>query len=206
SSISINRNLTNNPLTNSQGSGLATLLLGYTTGGARGFLLEPYFMTNVEHAAFVQDDWKVSPRITANVGLRWEYYGADTEDQDRLVNYDPGGMKLIYAGEDGASRTVDKKGRNNLAPRLGLAWDLRGDSRHIVRAGYGISYYPLAQSASNLLGQQVPYTISQNYSVETNPSDFSRVPLLSNPFPAITQIKPRTTAELNAANPRVLGH
>jgi hypothetical protein len=206
SSISINRNLTNNPATNTQGSGVATLLLGYTTGGARGFLLEPYDMTNTEHSLFVQDDWKVSSRLTANVGLRYEVYGADTEKDDRLVNFDPVGLRLIYAGEDGASRSVDKKTRHNLAPRLGLAWDISGDAKNILRGGYGISYYPLAQSASNLLGQQVPYTISQNYTVETNPSDFSRVPLLSNPFPPIAQVKPRTTAELNAANPRVLGH
>ena len=206
SSISINRNLTNNPATNSQGSGLATLLLGYTTGGARGFLLEPYDMTNVEHSLFVQDDWKVSQRLTANIGLRYEVYGADTEKQDRLVNFDPVGLRLVYAGEDGTSRTVNKKTRHNLAPRLGLAWDVSGDAKNIVRAGFGISYYPLAQSASNLLGQQVPYTISQNYTVETNPSDFSRVPLISNPFPPIAPVKPRTTAELNAANPRVLGH
>lgn len=206
SSISINRNLTNNPAANRDGSGLATLLLGYTTGGARGFLLEPYTMTNHEHSLFVQDDWKVSDRLTANIGLRYEGYVADTEEQDRLVNFDPVALKLIYAGEDGATRAVNKKTRHNLAPRLGLAWDLTGDARNVLRAGYGVSYYPLAQSASNLLGQQVPYTISQNYSVETNPSDFSRVPLLSNPFPPIVQVKPRTTAELNAANPRVLGH
>jgi hypothetical protein len=206
SSISINRNLTNNPANNTQGSGLATLLLGYTTGGARGFLLEPYDMTNTEHSLFIQDDWKVSSRLTANVGLRYEYYGADTAKDDRLVNFDPVGLRLVYAGEDGATRSVNKKARHNLAPRLGLAWDLSGDARNVVRAGYGISYYPLAQSASNLLGQQVPYTISQNYTVETNPSDFSRVPLLSNPFPPIAVVKPRTTAELNAANPRVLGH
>jgi len=206
SSISINRNLTNNPAANRDGSGIATLLLGYTTGGSRGFLLEPYDMTSMEHSLFVQDDWKVSSRLTANVGLRYEVYGADTEKEDRLVNFDPVGLKLIYAGEDGATRSVNKKTRHNLAPRLGLAWDLSGDSKNILRAGYGISYYPLAQSASNLLGQQVPYTISQNYSVETNPSDFSRVPLISNPFPPIAQVKPRTTAELNAANPRVLGH
>ena len=51
SSIAINRNLTNNPQTNSQGSGLATLLLGYTTGGSRGFLLDFYDFTNSEHSA-----------------------------------------------------------------------------------------------------------------------------------------------------------
>jgi hypothetical protein len=206
-SITIGRNLTNNPVTNSGGSGIATLLLGFTTAGSRGFLLEPYNMTNSEHSIFVQDDWKISSRLTANLGLRYEVYVPDTEEKDRLVNFDPVGLRLIYAGEDGADRRVNKKIRwGDLAPRLGFAWDVTGNSRNIVRGGYGRSFFPIPQSASNLLGQQVPYTISQNYSVETNPLDYSRVPLISNPFPTIRQIQPRTTAELNAANPRVLGH
>jgi hypothetical protein len=208
-SISVNRNLTNNPQTNSGGSGLATLLLGYTTGGARGFLIEPYDMTNSEHSVFLQDDWKVGSGLTLNLGLRYELYVPDTEKQNRLVNFDPVGNRLIYAGEDGATARANKEtDKNNLAPRLGLAWDVTGDAKNVLRAGYGKSFYPLPQSASNLLGQQVPYTISQNYSVETNPLDFSpsRVPRLSNPFPPVAPVKPRTTAELNAANPRVLGH
>src|SRR2546422_254904 len=206
-SITIGRTLTNNPVSNSGGSGIATLLLGFTTAGSRGFLLEPYNMTNSEHSIFVQDDWKISSRLTANLGLRYEVYVPDTEEKDRLVNFDPVGLRLIYAGEDGADRRVNKKIRwGDLAPRLGFAWDVTGNSRNIVRGGYGRSFFPIPQSASNLLGQQVPYTISQNYSVETNPLDYSRVPLISNPFPTIRQIQPRTTAELNAANPRVLGH
>jgi hypothetical protein len=209
SSITIGRNLTNNPVTNTGGSGLATLLLGYTTGGARGFLIEPYTMTNFEHALFVQDDWKVGPRLTVNLGLRYEVFTADTEEQDRLVNFDPVNNRLIYAGEDGASRSVNKETKwGNIAPRLGFAWDVTGNARNVLRGGYAKSFFPIPQSASNLLGQQVPYTISQNYLVETNPLDYSpaRVPRLSNPFPPIVPVQPRTTAELNAANPRVLGH
>jgi hypothetical protein len=57
-----------------------------------------------------------------------------------------------------------------------------------------------------MIGQQVPYTISQNVSFATNPTDFSAVRTLDNPFPPIVQVKPKTTAELQAANPRVLGH
>ena len=57
-----------------------------------------------------------------------------------------------------------------------------------------------------MIGQQVPYTISQNVSFATNPTDFSTVRTIDDPFPAIVQVKPRTTAELQAANPRVLGH
>jgi hypothetical protein len=209
SSISVNRNLTNNPQTNTQGSGIATLLLGYTTGGARGFLLEPYDMTNYEHSFFVQDDWKLSDRVTVNLGLRYDIFVPDTEKDDRLVNFDPAGLKLVYAGEDGTDRRVNKQiDWGNVAPRLGVAWDVTGDARNVVRAGYGRAFFPIHQSASNLLGQQVPYTISQNYSVETNPLVYTpdRVPRLSNPFPEIRQVKPTTTAELNAANPRVMGH
>lgn len=208
-SIGVGRNLTNNPQSNSGGSGLATLLLGYTTGGARGFLLEPYDLTNFEHSLYIQDDWKIASRVTVNLGVRYEVYVPDTEKNNRLVNFDRAANKLVYAGEDGTTRRANKEtDLNNLAPRLGLAWDVTGDAKNVVRGGYGRSFFPLPQSASNLLGIQVPYLISQNYTVETNPTDFSpsRVPLLSNPFPPIVQVKPRTTAELNAANPRIVGH
>jgi outer membrane receptor protein involved in Fe transport len=208
SSISVNRNLTNNPQTNSQGSGIATLLLGYTTGGSRGFLLDFYDFTNSEHSLFVQDDWKLSDNLTLNLGLRYEVYVPDTEREDRLPNYDPAAMQLVYAGEN-ADRHANKQTRwGNLAPRFGIAWNVTGDARNVLRAGYGRSFFPVPHAAGNLLDQNVPDSISQNYSVETNPLDFSpsRVPRLSNPFPAIVPVKPRGTAELNAANPIVFGH
>lgn len=208
SSIAINRNLTNNPQTNSQGSGFATLLLGYTTGGSRGFLLDVYDYTNSEHSIFVQDDWRVSQNLTLNLGLRYEVYVPDTEKEDRLPNYDPVGMQLVYAGES-ASRRANKETRwGNFAPRFGIAWNVTGDAKNVIRAGYGRSYFPVPHAAGNLLEQNIPNSISQNYSVETNPLDFSpsRVPRLSNPFPAIVPVKPQGTAELNAANPIVFGH
>ena len=207
STLTFNRNFTNNPVNNSGGTGLATLLTGYMTGAARGFLLEPYDMRMQEHGAYVQDDFKASNRLTINAGLRYEVFTAPTEEQNRLVNFDPVNLRLIYAGENGATDAVNLKTRkNNIAPRLGITYLLTEDARTILRSGYGITYFPVAASASNLLGQQVPYTISQNVQPEVNPVNFANVRSIDNPFPAIQQLKPVTTAELNAANPRVLGH
>jgi Carboxypeptidase regulatory-like domain/TonB-dependent Receptor Plug Domain len=205
--INFGRNYTNNPVTNSGGSGIASLLTGYINTAARGFLLEPYTLRTQEHGMFVQDDFKASSRFTVNAGLRYEIFKAETEEDNRIVNYDPAGMRLIYAGEDGASRSVNKKTRyGNVAPRLGMTFDLFGDQTTILRTGFAITYYPEQPSASNMIGQQVPYTISQNVSNATNPTDFSIVRTIDNPFPPIAQVKPRTTEELQAANPRVLGH
>ena len=204
--INFGRNYTNNPGTNAGGSGIASLLTGYINNAARGFLLEPYTLRTQEHGTFIQDDFKFRSRFTINAGLRYEFFRAETEEHDKIVNFDPVNLRLIYAGEDGVSKSVNKKSQQGFAPRLGLTYDLLGDASTIVRTGFGITYFPEQPSASNMIGQQVPYTISQNVNFATNPTDFSTVRTIEDPFPAIVQVKPRTTAELQAANPRVLGH
>jgi hypothetical protein len=205
--ITFGRNYTNNPVTNTGGSGIASLLTGYINSAARGFLLEPYTLRTQEHGMFIQDDFKVSSRFTINAGVRYEIFRAETEEDNKIVNFDPVNLRLIYAGEDGASASVNKKTDfGNVAPRIGLTYDLFGNASTILRTGFGITYYPEQPSASNMIGQQVPYTISQNVNFAVNPTDFSAVRTIDNPFPPIVQVKPRTTAELQAANPRVLGH
>ena len=205
--ITFGRSYTNNPGTNVGGSGLASLLTGYINGASRGFLLEPYTLRTQEHGMFIQDDFKMSPRLTVNAGLRYEIFTAETEEDNKVVNYDPVGLRLIYAGEDGATASVNKKTQyGNFAPRLGITYDLFGNSLTILRTGFAITYYPEQPSASNMIGQQVPYTISQNVSFPTNPTNFGAVRTIDDPFPPIVQVQPRTTAELQAANPRVLGH
>jgi Carboxypeptidase regulatory-like domain/TonB-dependent Receptor Plug Domain len=207
STITFGREFTRNPVNQQGGSGLAGVLTGYFNSAARGFLLEPYTLRTQEHGTFIQDDFKVNSRFTINAGLRYEIFMADTEVDDKITNFDPVNLVLIYAGEDGASRTVNKKTQyGNFAPRLGMTYDIFGDGRTILRTGFGITYFPVQASASNMLGQQVPYTISQNISTDNNTTNYASLRTISNPFPTPGLVKPRTTAELNAANPRVLGH
>ena len=207
SAINFGTSFVNNPLTNSGGTGLAAVLLGYFNNASRGFLLEvPHFRV-VEQAAFVQDDFKVSNRFTVNAGVRYEIFHAPTERNNRLANFDYDRFVLVYAGENGTSRSANKKTHYlNFAPRLGLTYSLTSDARTVLRTGFGITYFPSPYAAGNLNHLNVPFVISQNVQHETNPLDFGRVRTIADPFPAIVPVKPMTTAELIAANPRVAGH
>jgi Carboxypeptidase regulatory-like domain/TonB-dependent Receptor Plug Domain len=205
--ITFGTSFVNNPVTNTGGTGLAEVLLGYFNSASRGFLLEEPHFKVVEQAAFVQDDFKVNNRMTLNAGLRYEIFHAPTEENNRLGNFDFNEFRLVYAGENGATRSANKKTHyNNFAPRLGLTYGLTGDLRTVLRTGFGITYFPSPYAAGNLNHLNVPFTISQNVQHQTNPLDFSQVRTIDNPFPAIVPIKPMTTAELRAANPRVIGH
>jgi hypothetical protein len=76
---------------------------------------------------FAQDDWKVLPRLTLNLGVRYDYEQLPSPFSN-LVN--PGIPQTGQLPSD----------KNNIAPRVGFAWDLRGDGKQVLRAGYGIFY------------------------------------------------------------------
>ncbi len=108
-----------------------------------------------EVAWFAEDTWKIRPRLTLNAGLRWEYFGVlHSPDNERNLDANfylgPGANRLeqIASGQFAltSGQTGDLKDRfyepdyNNFAPRIGLAYDLRGDGKTVLRAGYGIFY------------------------------------------------------------------
>ena len=123
STLTLGRNFVNNPVNNTGGTGLATLLLGFVNSGSRGFLMEPYVLDVHEHGAFIQDDFKLKSNVTVNAGLRYEIFTPGVERDNKIVNYDPVNKVFDYAGENGTTRAANKKTQNgNLAPRLGIVW------------------------------------------------------------------------------------
>ncbi|HEY7306526.1 MAG TPA: carboxypeptidase regulatory-like domain-containing protein [Bryobacteraceae bacterium] len=214
SALNFGLNFTDNPVDASGGNGLADLLLGFlangtSAGGSRGFLQTPYYLTTWEHAAFVQDDWKVTRRLTLNLGLRWDLFMPYTEERNRLTNFDLSNLTLVYAGVNGTSRAVGVQTRwNDFSPHFGFAWDVSGDGKTVLRGGFSSSYFPEQPSGSNFLGQAVPWTISQNTpTTELYPLGpaMSSVPKINNPFGPPVPVQPMDTAQLIAANPSILG-
>ena len=94
---------------------------------------------------FVQDDWKLSPRLTLNLGVRWERYGAPTETHGIVSQFtnlgcdilSPACLASLRVGP--VSRMWPTK-NNDYAPRIGFAWDPTGQGKMAIRGGYGILY------------------------------------------------------------------
>ena len=98
-----------------------------------------------------QDTWKLTPRLTVNYGLRYEVPSPYTEIHNYQNLWVPGRQSvvfpsapegLLYPGDPGVPRGLIPTDRAGFAPRLGLAWDVRGDGKWLVTAAYGIFYDP----------------------------------------------------------------
>lgn len=99
-------------------------------------------MRNWEWALFVQDDWKVTRRLTLNFGLRYEVFGTYDDKQNTLSNFIPGTgndyMTRIANGKAGMVSSFYPTDYNNFDPRFGFSWDPTGNAKMTVRGGYGI--------------------------------------------------------------------
>lgn len=153
------------------GIGQATYLLGDVTGGS--LTIRNYMsFQSWSHASYIQDDYKITPRLTVNLGLRYDLRSGPVERWNRHSNFDPyatnpeTGMPgvLTYADVTGPRHFVD---RNNLdfGPRAGFAYALTKDGKTAIRGAFGIVHmlteaYDMQADSSNSLGWEATTTFS----------------------------------------------
>src|SRR5499427_7367168 len=110
-------------------------------------------LQNEGYGLFVQDDWRVTPKLTVNLGLRYELNTVVKESNNLIGNFDPA-IGLVQVGKQIPS--VYNGNHNKFAPRVGLAWDVSGSGRTVIRAGGGIYFeqgsYDALMALGNLLG------------------------------------------------------
>ncbi len=188
------------------GNGFGDYLMGYASLAAgTPFNSDAGWLRNSDLNLFVQDDIRVTSRLTVNIGLRWEYRGPWYENSKGGKTFDgafPGG-RALYRDEAFVklvnnpvfascctSDTVYNPDYRNFAPRLGIAWRPFGTNRVVVRTGYGI-YYDILHRFYDTQ----PYSVNVPFVLQALPSvnGLETQPLLDlrNLFPAPLSIAQR---------------
>jgi outer membrane receptor protein involved in Fe transport len=169
------------------GDPFADFLLGDPQNTERTSGSGQAYLRQNDYAAFVQDDWRISPTLTLNFGLRWEYASPYTEARNNLLNLDystlpnPPQLTRVNSAVDPAY--------HNFSPRVGLAWQLPKlpipGGLTVFRAGYGIYYSQeiavetydlilngLVNQVNQTQGTQLPVLSTRNGFAQTSVSGF----------------------------------
>jgi hypothetical protein len=170
------------------GYDFASFLLGDATSGSIQ-TMSPMSTMGSYYGLFVQDNWKVTSRLTLNLGLRWELNLGDSESFNRIADFDPTAPSPLatYPGLSGLLGTVNWIGGNNphttlpansgFGPRFGFAYSL---GKTVVRGGYGIMYLPRPVYANGYGALETNQTTTM---VTTLNGGLTSANSLSNPFP-----------------------
>jgi hypothetical protein len=199
---------------NRTGHSIADMQLGWLNNVTRQVGFNRNYWRQHYLGTFINDDWKVSRKLTLNLGLRWETNRAPTDKYDRIGSYDTGSLKLVIGSDRNApsnyQELLDKtglrgtvvtaasigRGRSvistdwiNFSPRVGFAYRM-GD-RMVLRGGYGVfTSGDILNNLRNNLSNQFPFSINQNFTgVNATPDQVS----LGTPFPAAREALTGTT-------------
>jgi hypothetical protein len=120
------------------------------------------------HSLYVQDDWRVTPKLTVNAGLRWEFATPQWERDNLWSNFDPTTNTLVRATNGSLyDRALVNPNYKDFGPRLGLAYSI--DPKTVIRAGFGISYAFFNRPGSAEEGINGPLAVFGSYN---NPTTF----------------------------------
>ncbi len=195
------------------GNAFGDFLLGLPFNARGGAGSSAVYLRGNEWHGYLQDNWKATKRLTLNLGLRYEYASPFSEKYNRWSTLDVLGRRVIVASEDNQTypqelwipgiaqqlaplpivtsevahldRSLANKDMNNFAPRIGLALDLFGNQRTIMRGGYGIYFNSASFNSVSLQSLAAPFfkAINANNSL-TAPAPIETImgnPLLGTP-------------------------
>jgi len=151
------------------------LLLGKATTVQRNYNFFGSNYRTYEEYAFLQDDWRATPKLTLNLGVRYDIFTPFTERQSRLANFDPVTATIIQANSGGTNKYA---GLHNsyaaVVPRLGFAYSPHTGTS--VHGGFGLVYYPGSLSTSGVLrAPPLNYVLSAcNQTTGTCPTGFNQ--------------------------------
>lgn len=151
----------NDPALPGAGNDLAVLLNGLTTQVTRGYTVDSPDFRSWEPSVYAQDDWRVRPNLTLNLGVRYDIYTPFTATNNAFTNFNFATGLLYGPGLPGAQKSNATGGINtdhgDVAPRLGFAYTVRPGL--VVRGGYGITFFP-GNATSGSFMKNAPYSFN----------------------------------------------
>ena len=205
----------------STGNSVADFYVGYEStffqdNGRKAYLRE------LRPSLFLEDDWKVKPRLTLNLGLRWDPWLPPIDDNGTLVGFNlanpsfqstvaPGAPKgMWFVGDPGLSDSVYHNNFKDFAPRVGFAYNVFGSGKTVVRGAYGLFFgYPegllyqrtdAMQPVDLFLNIPAPPQWDNPYSNTTGGTPFPRGHVGPSDFKNYTFILPLSGGVLNPAS------
>ena len=183
--------ITSLPGTAGNGNALASLLLGEVN--AASIQVSDKLRTRAQYVGlFLQDDFRVTDRLTVNAGLRWETELPRRELQNKMNSFDPLVINPVsgtpgvvtFAGLNGSPERAFRTDTNNLGPRLGFAYRLPGSRQTVLRGGAGIFY---GSTISNTIGDAASLGFSGSASLVVSQAESQSAFRLRDGLPVISR-------------------
>jgi Carboxypeptidase regulatory-like domain len=169
----------------------------FVTGQTSSFEQDSHYVTHLSTwhiAAFAQDNYRITSRFTANLGLRWDIDTPPNDAHNRTASFIPGQQSTVtpaaplgqvFVGDSGVGRGIISTSFTHISPRVGFAWDPFGSGKTSVRAAAGIFYGIPSGNEWNQPGNAMPFSIRNN---------FGNTPSLTNLYGGPTYNFPTTAS------------
>jgi len=202
-----NNNMTSNcagqpagcTINSATGFDVASFLLGLTSAKNRNlFDAGTYTEKRPEIGTYAQDDWRMTPKLTVNLGVRWDIFPPWTEIEDRQSNFDTSTGTFVVASPDAVmngvkvGRYLQTYSKGDIGPRFGFAYDLTGNGKTLVRGGFGVYWNFSPGGTSSSKAQNPPFL--QSTALTPTPTAYGNNLLLKDGLPAPPGVDPSRPA------------